>query len=541
MQKRAAIYARISQSDPSVEATADQEKRCRILAEREGYEVVAVHADDGISAFTGKTRPAWLALVDGVRAEKYDVVLAVAEDRFTRSSQEKIGFQADCAKHGTIWHTLAGGKVDPATAEGGLMSTITGAIAEYESHVKRERVRASVVRRISEGKDLGGGRPFGFEPGRKVLRESEAQMIRDAHDFILAGGSLHGVTQAWAKSGMPTVNGGHRWWPTTVKQILMRARNAGLLEHKGEIVGDGLPAIVTREQHEAVVAALTAASLDAKPGRKPFTHLGTGLAACGVCGEPLASASTVTTVRGKRYERTIYRCRKRHEERGSGVTHAIIGKVDLDEVIAKAVLDSLDRITAGSAETSGDLASIARLRARRTELHESRLGLQRLFAIPGADLRDAEKQIAAIGAELEQLEVDLEAAIAANSKVSIIELARERMHLTDEFWNGGMRTRTESGLPVMDVDRFFSARADIETRAREVWESFTIEEQKRLVAALYRVEVHASFRDPEVARGSELLATDLGDGGKRYTIHARKGGTTRYVDFLPVRRLRLVQ
>ncbi|WP_396427144.1 recombinase family protein [Leifsonia sp. 1010] len=54
---RAAIYARISQTHPNVEARLDQEKRCRVLAERGGYEIVAVRADDGISGFTDNTRP----------------------------------------------------------------------------------------------------------------------------------------------------------------------------------------------------------------------------------------------------------------------------------------------------------------------------------------------------------------------------------------------------------------------------------------------------------------------------------------------------
>jgi hypothetical protein len=84
--RRAAIYARIS-NDPGT-ANDDQPRRggnglgvqrqqddCRALADQLGWEVVAVHVDNDISAYNGKTRPGFEALLDGMKRGEIEAVL----------------------------------------------------------------------------------------------------------------------------------------------------------------------------------------------------------------------------------------------------------------------------------------------------------------------------------------------------------------------------------------------------------------------------------------------------------------------------------
>ena len=44
-----AIYVRISQENPDGYSLADQEQRCRAHAEAQGWTVVRVYVDDGVS------------------------------------------------------------------------------------------------------------------------------------------------------------------------------------------------------------------------------------------------------------------------------------------------------------------------------------------------------------------------------------------------------------------------------------------------------------------------------------------------------------
>lgn len=154
---RAAVYARISQNDSNTPAVAKQIVACRKIVESAGYSLAEEHIyeDDGISAFKGKERPGFPDLLTGIEAGLFDVIVAVAEDRFTRSTNEKLAFQSMCTKAGVIWHT-GSGVLDPSTAQGGLMATLAGAIAEFESAVKAERIRRSVSDRLAAVRTWAG-------------------------------------------------------------------------------------------------------------------------------------------------------------------------------------------------------------------------------------------------------------------------------------------------------------------------------------------------------------------------------------------------
>lgn len=415
---RAAIYARISQSDPKVEKTANQVARCQELAEREGYEVVAVFVDDGISAFTGKARPSWLQMIDGIAARKFDVVLAVAEDRLARDSQEKIGYQVHCAKHGVVWHTLAGGRVDPSTAEGSLMSTITGAIAQYESHVKRERMLASVTRRLAEGKDLGGPRPFGFEADQRTIRESEAAVLRGAYDALLREGSVYAATVYLNRSGL-TTSFGKEWGWSSVKKLLMRKRNAGILESKGEIVAEDRPAIVSRDVFDAAQAVLGSLQM-AKRGPKRGA-LGSGIALCGRCGNVMSN--------GGEYYRCSAKFGTTESERTGRVReaqHPTIARHLLDRVLRERTFMRLVSLSMEpevlTEETSGEVGA---LRAQIAEASRRRDVAQELAFMPGANMALLGKQMASLQEEIDRLELMVREALEVGTRASVHALARD--------------------------------------------------------------------------------------------------------------------
>lgn len=472
---RAAIYARISENDPKVEAVADQEKRCRELAERESYTVVAVFADDGISAFSGKSRPAWLALNDGVRGREFDIVLAVAEDRLSRNAADKIGFQVECAKYGVTWHTLSGGKVDPSTAGGALMSTLTGGIAQYESHIKRERVQASVQRRLAEGKDLGGIRPFGFEQDRETIREPEAALIREAHRMILTGGSVYGVAQMLQASGFKTTRGGD-WRTTSARALLLRPRNAGLLVHKGVLVAESLTALVSREDHDAVVAILTDKGRDSRRGPKTASNLASGVAVCGVCGSWMRANTIGSKHRGKTYSYQVYRCNKQLAARGDGEKHVSIRKSELDKAIRWKVCQSFDRIASDEFDSS-DADRIGTLRAERADLNRRREVVQELLEEPDADSQSAMRRIRDLGKQIRGLDAQITAAMRGNTRSAILEVARERAEIAARF---------DDGYSLEDRDKAGRSRA----RMFRVWDDMSIEDRQRLTSALYRVVVN---------------------------------------------------
>lgn len=482
---RAVIYARISKDDPSVDAIADQERRCRDLAEREGYAVVAVHSDDGISGFSGKYRPGWIALQHDIQSRMVDVILAVAEDRFTRSSEEKEGLKVVCARAGVRWHTLGGGLLDPATAGGSLMATITGGIAEYESKIKSERVAASVVRRRLEGKDIGGPRPFGFTSDRHSLIETEAELVREGHRLLLGGASMYAVTKMFMNAGVPTVKGG-AWAYVIVRKVMTRPRNAALAVTKeGERYElSQHPAIVSREDHEAVVAILTNSSQ--KLGRKAQHLASGGVARCGTCGSPLRYSSQ---------KGGLYRCNAANSGLGlkDGQTHASVKAEELDARIVVEVVPSLmARLRRGEGKTEED-NGVRVLLTQKAELERQRDETQELWTIPGANKARLRVALASFGEQIESIEAQVDSARVAGVS-AVRAIAASLIGLS------GAPDITQAGA-----------------RFSESWKSMQLEEQRSLVRALLEVKINpaASARKVRIADGEVITERE---GPERISI-----------------------
>lgn len=114
---RAAIYTRISLADDDDTSGVDrQESDCRALAAANGWDVVEVFRDNSKSAFSGKRRPAYEALLASARARDFDVVIVWAADRLYRRIAELEGLVEDLRGIDVV--PVKSGKIDLSTADG---------------------------------------------------------------------------------------------------------------------------------------------------------------------------------------------------------------------------------------------------------------------------------------------------------------------------------------------------------------------------------------------------------------------------------------
>ena len=139
--KRAALYVRVSTDHQSVES---QIRELKAVAERRGWDVVEVYRDAGISGAKGRDqRPGLDGLLKDATRRKFDIVMAWAIDRLGRSLVDLLG---------TIQHLEACGvdlyldqqAIDTTTPAGKLLFQMTGAFAEFERSMIRQRVRAGL-------------------------------------------------------------------------------------------------------------------------------------------------------------------------------------------------------------------------------------------------------------------------------------------------------------------------------------------------------------------------------------------------------------
>jgi DNA invertase Pin-like site-specific DNA recombinase len=167
--KRAAIYTRVSTDNQTIE---NQLRELRQVAQRRGWEVVEVYNDAGISGAKGRAeRPGLDLMLNDASRRKFDVVMAWAIDRLGRSLIDLLG---------TIQHLEACGvdlyldqqAIDTTTPMGKLVFQVTGAFAEFERSMIRQRVRAGLKRAVAQGAQLG--RPkIDAAVERKVQRQLE--------------------------------------------------------------------------------------------------------------------------------------------------------------------------------------------------------------------------------------------------------------------------------------------------------------------------------------------------------------------------------
>jgi DNA invertase Pin-like site-specific DNA recombinase len=150
---KAAIYVRVSTADQRVES---QLYDLRELAEQRGIEVVQTYQDCGISGSRAR-RPGLDALMADARKKKFSAVLVTAFDRVARSVKHFLQTIDELESLGVVFISRRE-QVDTSGMMGRLFLTLIASIAELESDLIRERVRAGMRRARMEGRRIGRAR-----------------------------------------------------------------------------------------------------------------------------------------------------------------------------------------------------------------------------------------------------------------------------------------------------------------------------------------------------------------------------------------------
>jgi DNA invertase Pin-like site-specific DNA recombinase len=150
--KKAALYVRVSTPDQRVES---QLYDLRELASQRGIEIVREYQDCGSG--TKARRPGLDALMADARQRKFAVVLVSAFDRVARSTKHFLTLIDELDSLGVVFLSRRE-NIDTSGPMGRLFLTLISSIAELESDLIRERVRAGMRRAKLEGKIIGRAR-----------------------------------------------------------------------------------------------------------------------------------------------------------------------------------------------------------------------------------------------------------------------------------------------------------------------------------------------------------------------------------------------
>jgi DNA invertase Pin-like site-specific DNA recombinase len=186
--KKCAIYARVSTPEQCID---NQLYDLRKFAEQRGYEVACEYIDVGVSGSKAR-RPGLDTMLKAARKKAFDVVIVSAFDRVARSTKHFLSVVDELDGYG-IEFISRRENIATDGAMGRLFLTIISSIAELESDLIKERIRAGMRRRKMDGLPIG----------RQPLQLDHAALVHDR----LSGMSLTNVAQKYSVSRASVV----RW------------------------------------------------------------------------------------------------------------------------------------------------------------------------------------------------------------------------------------------------------------------------------------------------------------------------------------------
>ncbi len=177
-QKRVAIYARVSTvdkgQDPETQLIA-----LRDYIEHRGFQIVGEYID--YASGTREDRPHYRALLEAARKRQLDVVLVWRYDRFARSTQALVQALKEFQSLGVDFISYQE-NIDTTTPQGEMIFTVMASLAQFESALISERVKAGMARAKAQGKRIS----------RSPIVKGTQVRIAELHE---QGVSLHQISK----------------------------------------------------------------------------------------------------------------------------------------------------------------------------------------------------------------------------------------------------------------------------------------------------------------------------------------------------------
>jgi DNA invertase Pin-like site-specific DNA recombinase len=314
------IYIRVSRTNgrdgDSYQSPTEQERACRELAARRGWEVARVVVEEDVSGGKRVRDRALEELVRRVEDGPSSGILAFNVKRFARSVAEgAAAINRIKAADGEFCDSYGN-----STRENSLAINIYLAIGEDELEKLTEQWSRSSSNARALGKFVGPV-PFGYvrHDGRLFEHETEAPIVREVFRRVARGTLADGVDYLAAAAPTRTRRRKGRVesyavvWNTDNVRKLVRSRTY-LGEH-----GRGGDAGYRRHEPLTTEALFQAASTKLTPTerRRNGDYLLSGLVFCAQCGEPLTGQFQSFKHRPETYRR--YRCSAKSCGGGSSV------------------------------------------------------------------------------------------------------------------------------------------------------------------------------------------------------------------------------
>ncbi|MDU0372344.1 recombinase family protein [Hymenobacter endophyticus] len=164
---RVALYARVSTLDKGQDPET-QLRPLREYAQRRGFAVVEEYVDQ--ASGTSEERTQYKRMMAAAKKRQLDAVLVWRYDRFARSTQALVNALKEFQSLGVDFISYQE-NIDTTTPTGELIFHVMASLAQFESALISQRVRAGMARAKAQGKSIS----------RPPLPQSKQQEIAQLH------------------------------------------------------------------------------------------------------------------------------------------------------------------------------------------------------------------------------------------------------------------------------------------------------------------------------------------------------------------------
>jgi len=217
-------YLRISKEEDGSLSLDYQRAEILKLAEKEGYRLIGLETDEGISGKSISKRPAVLRLLDAVDARAVDAVILYKSDRLSRNGLESLQIESLFQKRGVELISCTEGRLASGNLEDEFMSFIRAGLNQRERKLIAMRTKQALSRKRERGEKLGGECPYGFTSvdGILALNPEEQRVIAKITNLNNKRFSLRQIV-SWLGSHGYRNRRGQYFSKTSIERILKRA------------------------------------------------------------------------------------------------------------------------------------------------------------------------------------------------------------------------------------------------------------------------------------------------------------------------------
>lgn len=198
-QLRAAIYARVSTLDKGQDPET-QLMALREYAERRGFQIMGEYIDHASGA--REDRPRYRALLEAASKRHLDVVLVWRYDRFARSTHALVNALKEFHHLGVDFISYQE-NVDTTTPQGELIFTIMASLAQFESALISDRVKAGMARARAQGKRISRAPiPKTLQSRIAVLHAQGISISQISKQLVIGYGTAWNYVQRLKETGV---------------------------------------------------------------------------------------------------------------------------------------------------------------------------------------------------------------------------------------------------------------------------------------------------------------------------------------------------